>query len=278
MFSMNDPPKLVIIKISRNGALQQYCDVSLTDNPIQESSAMQYLHSNIPLNYPLQDTMHQIECCITNNFRDMYSIMPYCTLGDVAHQVIEKGAMNASAARNMMTQLLDGLELLQSYGIGHRDMTLENVVMEVMPNTSNSFKFVITDFGMAVKCPPRTDAVDDGGDPLTAASFQRIPHADIGKIPYKAPEILLFEGGGPAMMPFVNPMLSDMWALGIMLLAALTGQHPFEAWLVKIVNDNVQAGWLHEVCMYRYCRSSYILATYDIMSDVMTVAVWVGWT
>ena len=246
MFSINDPPKLVIIKISRSESLQLYWN-SVAEDSIQESSAMQYLHPNIALNYPLQDTMHQIECCVTKVYKDVYSIMPYCTLGDVTDQIIKRGAMNASAARNMMTQLLDGLEFLQSHGIGHRDMSPENVVMDVMPNTSNSFKFVITDFGMAAKCPLRTDAVDDGTHPLTAASYQRIPRRDIGKLPYKAPEI--FHG----VEPFVNPMLSDMWALGIMLLAALTGQHPFEDRLDRIVEVHVNAGCIQSVPLFSVC-------------------------
>ena len=225
-------PVNVIIKICLQASLKHWNN-PLAEDPEQESSAMQYLHPNIPLNYPLQDTMHQIECCRTRTHEDLYSIMPYCTLGDVIEQIKKRGAMNASAARNMMTQLLDGLEFLQSHGIGHRDMSLENVVMDVMQNTSNSFKFVITDFGMAVKCPPRTDAVP----PLTAASFQRIPRRDIGKFGYMAPEILF--GGNFRIepmpeIPFVNPMLSDMWALGMMLLATLTGQHPFETWLKQL--------------------------------------------
>jgi serine/threonine protein kinase len=185
--------------------------------------------------------------------------MPYCKLGDVIDLIMDKGALNNSTAKNMMKQLLDGLELLQSHGIGHRDMSLENVVMDVMPNTSNSFKFVITDFGMAVKCPPRTDAVDDGEDPFTAASFQRIPHKDVGKAPYKAPEIL---HGGDGDRPFVNPMLSDMWALGIMLLTVLTGSQCFEAWIETIVQDYLTAG-LYSLPTITYLRYA-ILATVAI--------------
>eukprot|EP01035_Chromulina_nebulosa_P038285 gene38285-51706_t len=196
-------PVNVIIKICLSKSLQ-HRDNPFTEDPEQESAAMQSLHpGNIPPYYPLQDIMHQIECCRTE---DLYSIMPYCKLGDVIDLIMDKGAMNNSAAKNMMKQLLDGLEFLQSHGIGHRDMSPENVVMDVMPNTSNSVKFVITDFGMAVKCPPRTDVVDGGNSPLTAASHQRIPHKDVGKLPYNAPEIFLG-------VPFVNPMLSDMWSL-----------------------------------------------------------------
>eukprot|EP01036_Dinobryon_divergens_P038062 gene38062-49902_t len=234
MLSINNPPKIVIIKISRMAALQRYWG-SAAEDPIQEILAMQYLHPNTFPGYPLQDTMHQIECCVTKGFRDVYSIMPYCKLGDVTDLIMDKGAMNNSAAKNMMKQLLDGLEFLQSHGIGHRDMSPENVVMDVMPNTSNSVKFVITDFGMAVKCPPRTDVVDGGNSPLTAASHQRIPHKDVGKLPYNAPEIFLG-------VPFVNPMLSDMWSLGIMLLAALTGSQQFEEWIDTIVLDYITAG------------------------------------
>jgi serine/threonine protein kinase len=234
MLSINDPPKIVIIKISRMAALQKYWG-SAAEDPIQEILAMQYLHPNAFPDYPLQDTMYQFECCVTNGFRDFYSIMPYCKLGDVMDLIMVNGALNNSTAKNMMKQLLDGLEFLQSHGIGHRDMSLENVVMDVMPNTSNYFKFVITDFGMAVKSPPRTHVFDDGDSPLTAASHQRIPHKDVGKLPYNAPEIFLGA-------PFVNPMLSDMWALGIMLLAALTGHHPFEALIEKTMKEFFNAG------------------------------------
>jgi hypothetical protein len=89
----------------------------VAEDPLQEIAVMQFLHPAIPYFYPLQETMHQIECCVTNGDRDIFSMMPYCVLGDVIDQISSKGAMNASAARNMMRHLLDGLEILQHHGI-----------------------------------------------------------------------------------------------------------------------------------------------------------------
>ena len=116
VFSGNEPPKLVIIKISRRTELDKYLDHA-TENPLREIAAMQFLHPNVPPTYPLQYTMHQIECCVTRDDQDVYSMMPYCTLGDLADLIINNGAMNASGARNMMHQLLEGLQILQHHGV-----------------------------------------------------------------------------------------------------------------------------------------------------------------
>ena len=118
--------------------------------------------------------------------------------------------------------------------------------MDVVPHTSNSFKFAITDFGLAVRSPLRSDVEVDGAQNFTAASYQRIPHMHVGKPPYKAPEIYF---GGDPVMPFVNPMLSDMWALGIILFAVLTGSFAFEDWLTRIVRHQANAGYCM-MCMY----------------------------
>eukprot|EP01036_Dinobryon_divergens_P028069 gene28069-36958_t len=227
------PEKYVVLKIVRRKLLERY-EVQLAENPqlqiqedpLKEIAFMQSLFDQLPLPPIIPDIIYQIDCCITDDdIGDIYSIMPFYRLGDLHTQITQRGAMTAPAARNMVTQILNGLELLRSNGIGHRDLSLENVVMEVVPNTSNSFKFVIIDFGMAVKCPLLPDAVP----PYTVDSYQLIPHVDIGKKSYKAPEVYFKPDSA-----LINPMRADMWALGIMLLFALSGASPTFALLPSV--------------------------------------------
>lgn len=259
MLPVMAPEKYVVIKIVRRKLLERY-EVQLAENPqleiledpLQEIAVMQSLFGQLPLpliSSIIPDIIYQIDCCITDDdIGDIYSIMPFYSLGDLHDQITQRGAMTAPAARNMVTQVLNGLELLQSNGIGHRDLSLENVVMEVVPNTSNSFKFVIIDFGMAVKCPLLPDAVP----PYTMDSYQHVPHVDIGKQGYKAPEVYFFK---PDYSAVINPMRADMWALGIMLLFALSGASPTVA-LLNFVGISICILYLVHVCMYCPCHNN----------------------
>ena len=49
----------------------------------------------------------------------------------------------------MFLQLLSALEHLQSLGIGHRDISLENIMLDEVEK-----RYVIIDFGMCAKCRP----------------------------------------------------------------------------------------------------------------------------
>jgi serine/threonine protein kinase len=102
---------------------------------------------------------------------------------------------------------LKGLSHLQSLGIGHRDMSLENILFDTIHGA-----FIIIDFGMCLRMRknPTTD------------TFCNIPRQQIcGKKNYISPEILRGDDQ-------LNISLCDVWALGIIIFILITGIPPID--------------------------------------------------
>lgn len=171
------------------------------ENPIIEISAQQFIghHENVAT---------ALECC--HDADHIYSVMEYG--GDeVFEEVDEVGALPEDRARIVFRQILSGVEHLQTHGVAHRDLSLENVLI-----TSEGICKVI-DFGMALRMP--LSEPDAEGNRRTL----RIPPQGVcGKKNYISPEVL--ENAGA-----FHGFASDMWAVGVMLFILTTGIPPVDA-------------------------------------------------
>jgi len=96
-------------------------------------------------------------------------------------------------------QLAKGIEYLHSYGIVHRDMKLENVMMT---DTSDASVPKLVDFGLAKMIGPGVKAEEP-----------------FGTLGYVAPEIL-------EKKPY--SFQCDLWSLGCIIYALLTSSLPFD--------------------------------------------------
>jgi serine/threonine protein kinase len=108
------------------------------ENPLMEITALQYIGNTHP------NLMGQIECCTDEE--NIYSIMRYCQGGELFDYIDEKGPLTNEEAKKMFRQLINGLARLQELGIGHRDMSLENILYDSMNEN-----YVIIDFGMCLR-------------------------------------------------------------------------------------------------------------------------------
>lgn len=70
----------------------------------------------------------QIECLHDPDF--IYAVLPFCNGGELFSVVESGGAMDERECRHWFTQVLAGLSFLQSRYICHRDMSLENVLLD----------------------------------------------------------------------------------------------------------------------------------------------------
>lgn len=124
---------------------------------------------------------------------NVYLISEYCEGGDLMTK-IENEALDEEQARSYFVQLMSALEYLHVNFIAHRDLKPENVLMN-----KNTVK--IGDFGFS----------------LNVTEDKR--STQCGTPGYFAPEILDKKG--------YQPLMSDIWSMGVMLYAMVCNKYPF---------------------------------------------------
>jgi len=187
----------------------------LLEDPVKEIAAMQLIG-----NHP-----HVLGCKEVLEDDDfLYCVMPYCSGGDLFGVVVryteESGGeigMPEPVARFWFRQILMGLNYLQSKGVCHRDLSLENILV-------NRDKCLIIDFGMCLRVP-YSDPLNRGAttDVISGSGLRRliVPQGTCGKHNYMSPEIFANRE------PF-DGFAIDVWAAGVILYIMLTGFPPYD--------------------------------------------------
>ncbi|WP_414930586.1 serine/threonine-protein kinase [Streptomyces sp. SHP 1-2] len=126
-----------------------------------------------------------------------YMVMELIDGGSLADRVHSRGPVDAPEAARIGIALLGALRTAHAAGILHRDVKPSNVLV------ADDGRVVLTDFGVAQVA---------GSTTLTeSGSF-------VGSPEYTAPERMSGAGTGPA---------SDLWSVGVLLCAVLSGTSPF---------------------------------------------------
>ncbi|MFF0220671.1 protein kinase [Streptomyces sp. NPDC004629] len=158
------------------------------DRTLREARAVAQLHH--PHIIVVHDVVeHDERSCIVMELIDGDSL---------AERIAQRGPVDAAEAARIGIALLGALHTAHAAGVLHRDIKPANVLIE-----SGTDRVVLTDFGIAQVA---------GATTLTeAGSF-------VGSPEYTAPERMSGNRAGPA---------SDLWSLGALLCAALSGESPF---------------------------------------------------
>ncbi|CEG40459.1 camk protein kinase [Plasmopara halstedii] len=125
----------------------------------------------------------------------LYLIFPYCSGGDLFNAVRRSpmnGRLFEGTTRRFMRHIVRGLQCLKQNGLAHRDISLENILLD----TDNVCH--ICDFGLA----------SEHGKLLAPGR--------VGKVWYMAPEVF-------AVREPYDPLSADIWSLGVLLAIMLTG-------------------------------------------------------
>ncbi|CAN7054349.1 unnamed protein product, partial [Brassica oleracea var. botrytis] len=130
----------------------------------------------------------------------IYMVLECVAGGDLFDRIVSKGKLSETEGRKMFQQLIDGISYCHNKGIFHRDLKLENVLLD------ENGRIKITDFG--VSAVPQHFR-EDG-----------LLHTTCGSPNYVAPEVLANKGYDGAA--------SDIWSCGVILYAILTGCLPFD--------------------------------------------------
>ncbi|KAF8949206.1 CBL-interacting serine/threonine-protein kinase 21 [Haplosporangium gracile] len=134
----------------------------------------------------------------------MCIVLDYASGGELFEYVADKRAIASEQdIQCIFAQIVDAVDYLHQLNIVHRDLKLENVLLEPQTRAPLRPKVKLTDFGLA--------KVIDMDSPLLTTRC--------GSEDYAAPEIIL---GQP-----YDGREADIWSLGVVLYALLVGFLPF---------------------------------------------------
>ena len=152
------------------------------------------------------------------NTKDSYILVTeYCEGGELYDQV--RNQLSETQIAVIFKQLLSGLAYLHSHNIVHRDLKLENILIQEIEKSKTTgedlFNIKIIDFG-------------------TARIFdsKRKPQSIVGSSYYIAPEVLNQKYNKEC----------DLWSVGVILYMFIVGHAPFDGCDDEEITTNIQKG------------------------------------
>lgn len=143
--------------------------------------------------------------------RHMLLAMELCAGGDLLNYVRKRKKLDENNARVIFRQIIEGLGYIHRKRILHRDIKLDNILLDGKGNVK------IADFGVSKLVKP--------GD---------VMHEQSGTPAYIAPEILREEG--------YRGFKADIWSAGVVFYAMLFGTVPFKASNMKELHKMIIKG------------------------------------
>lgn len=151
----------------------------------------------------------------------IYIIMEFCEKGDL-RKFLKKRALKEHNVRNLMVQLVSGIQYMYNNNIYHRDLKPQNILIDKYYNLK------ITDFGLA-----KTQENNE--------LFETI----CGSPMYMAPEIMKYKK---------YDRKADLWSLGVIFYELLTGKTPFNASNHAELIENIEK---NEIYFPNHIKISY---------------------
>lgn len=148
---------------------------------------------------------------VFENKKYVFFVTEYATNGDLLKYAKSTTLMPEKEAKYMFYQIAMGLRYIHSQNIIHRDVKLDNILIDEM----NRCK--ICDFGVSRQIDPREIVNEQCGTPA-----------------YLAPEIIKDQG--------YKGFGADIWSLGVLLFCLLTGNMPFKAATIEELHQKITEG------------------------------------
>ncbi|KAI0052478.1 Pkinase-domain-containing protein [Auriscalpium vulgare] len=138
-------------------------------------------------------------------------ILDYASGGELFDHILAHRYLKEKDACKLFSQLVSGVWYIHQRKIVHRDLKLENLLLDRNRNV------IITDFGFANRFEHRTDD---------------LMQTSCGSPCYAAPELVISEGS------YVGSAV-DIWSCGVILYAMLAGYLPFDDDPANPDGDNI---------------------------------------
>ncbi|KAL9241366.1 hypothetical protein vseg_015486 [Gypsophila vaccaria] len=126
-------------------------------------------------------------------------VMEYAAGGELFERICTAGRFSEDEARYYFRQLISGVSYCHSKQICHRDLKLENTLLDSSPEP----RLKICDFGYS-----------------KSAELHSQPKSTVGTPAYIAPEVLSRKE--------YDGKIADVWSCGVTLYVMLVGAYPFE--------------------------------------------------
>ena len=159
-------------------------------------------------------------CDLLSDSCNYYIILEFCTSGELLQYLVDKSQLSENEARPIIYQILDALNYIHKIGICHRDIKLENILLD------KTGRVKLSDFGLS-KLVGRSNG---------------IVTTPCGSPCYASPECI---SGNP-----YNGKISDMWSVGVILFACVAGQLPW--------TKRNQSELFHQIKTASYIIPSYL--------------------
>ncbi|XP_028461071.1 hormonally up-regulated neu tumor-associated kinase isoform X2 [Perca flavescens] len=150
-----------------------------------------------------------------------YMAMELCAGGDLMDRICERKRLEEREVRRYTRQILSAVEHLHKHGIVHRDLKIENFLLD----EHNNIKIV--DFGLSNTLKAESLSLD-------------LLNTQCGSPAYAAPELLAHRKYGPKV---------DVWSVGVSMFAMLTGTLPFtvEPFNIKHLHQKMVNGEISSI-------------------------------
>lgn len=198
----------VAVKLIRRGNVDGTVRMSKVEREIQVLKTLK--HPNIVRLYDVIETDKYIGI-----------ILEYASGGELFDHILAHRYLRERDAAKLFSQLISGVWYIHQKKIVHRDLKLENLLLDRHRNV------IITDFGFANRFEHRPDD---------------LMQTSCGSPCYAAPELVISEG------LYVGSAV-DIWSCGVILYAMLAGYLPFDDDPANPDGDNINL-------LYRYIVST----------------------
>jgi len=167
-------------------------------------------------------------------------VMEYAAGGELFDKIVKAGRFSEDEARYYFQQLVNGIEYCHKSGVVHRDLKLENTLLDDSK-------------------PPILKICDFGYSKSTVLDSQ--PKSTVGTPAYIAPEVL--------QRKQYDGQVADVWSCGVTLYVMLVGAYPFE----DPAEPRNFRKTIHRIMAVRYSFPSSVRISRDCMDLIARIFV-----